>query len=235
MKPMATATSFVPVRRWMLSPSRSSGGDVPWKAAAGRRVQEYALVQIAAGGLLLALLVAMPLWASTESAAIAEIHPEDRPIDIVSGITYRAGARLQIPGTDWSFVVPDNWQSNRPDDADMPFLTPEEGKELGMIFPLAEVTREAVREQLGQPLSLLHGLSFVPAGLGVETEASIAQSYQGEEMAGRALAVIGPGTTAVIYFLMGPPQEASAFHSILEQLGQSTRFGDPGSGRDVGL
>jgi hypothetical protein len=184
---------------------------------------------------LLALGVAVPLWASTESAAIAENRAEDRPLEIVSGITYRAGARLKIPGTDWSFVVPERWQSNRPDDAEMPFLLPEEGKELGMIFPLTEVSREAVREQLSQPLSLLHGLSFVPAGPGVETDASIAQSYQGEEMAGRALAVFGSGNTAVIYFLMGPPQEASAFHSILEQLGQSTRFGDPGSGRDVGL
>ncbi len=232
---MATATSFVPVRRWMPPRSWSSGGDASWKAAAGGRRQGRAVVQIAAGCLLLALLFAVPLWASTESTAISETHPEDRPLEIVSGITYRAGARLKIPGTDWSFVVPDRWQSNRPDDAEMPFLMPEAGKELGMIFPLTEVTREAVREQLSQPLSLLHGLSFVPAGPGVETEASVAQSYQGEEMAGRALAVIGPGNIAVIYFLMGPPQEASAFHSILEQLRQSTRFGESGSGRDVGL
>ncbi len=232
---MATATSFVPVRRWIAPRSRPTGGVPSWKAAADPRAQKHTVVRIAVGCLLLALGVAVSLWASTESAAIAESRAEDRPIEIVSGITYRAGARLKIPGTDWSFVVPERWQSNRPDDVEMPFLLPEEGKDLGMIFPLTEVSREAVREQLSQPLSLLHGLSFVPAGPGVETDASIAQSYQGEEMAGRALAVIGSGDTAVIYFLMGPPQEASAFHSILEQLGQSTRFDDPGSGRDVGL
>jgi len=84
-------------------------------------------------------------------------------------------------------------------------------------------------------LSLLHGLSFIPSGSQVETEAWIAQSFVGEEMAGRALAVMGAGNTAVIYFLMGPPQQMSVFQSVLEQLGQSTRFGESGSGRDAGL
>jgi hypothetical protein len=181
------------------------------------------------------MVFALPVQASTESAAVAETHAEDPPLDIVSGITYRAGTRLRIPGTDWSFVVPDGWRGNRPDDAEMPFLMPEEGNALGMMFPLTGVTQDALREQLREPLSLLHGLSFVPAGSQVETDAWIAQSYEGEEMAGRALAVRGADNAAVIYFLMGPPQEMAVFHSVLEQLGQSTRFGGSGSGRDAAL
>jgi hypothetical protein len=117
----------------------------------------------------------------------------------------------------------------------MPFLIPEEGKELGMMFPLTGVTRDGLREQLREPLSLLHGLSFIPAGSQAETEAWIAQSYEGEDLAGRALAVMGAGDTAVIYFLMGPPQELPVFHSVLEQLGQSTRFSEAGSGHDAAL
>ncbi|MCC6966895.1 MAG: hypothetical protein IT391_11530 [Nitrospira sp.] len=191
--------------------------------------------QIAVGCLLLDMFFALPIHASMESVAVADTQNEDRPLDVVSGITYRAGTRLRIPGTGWSFVVPEGWQSNRPDDAEMPFLIPEEGKDLGMMFPLAEVTRETLREQLREPLSLLHGLSFIPSGSQVETEAWIAQSFEGEEMAGRALAVMGAGNAAVIYFLMGPPQQMAVFHSVLEQLGQSTRFGESGPGRDAGL
>ena len=227
---METATCFAPVHRWMPSRSRASGCGA-WLTVVSRSVVR----QIAVGCLLLDMFVALPIHASMESVAVADTQSDDRPLDVVSGITYRAGARLRIPGTGWSFVVPEGWQSNRPDDAEMPFLTPEEGKDLGMMFPLTEVTRETLREQLREPLSLLHGLSFIPSGSQVETEAWIAQSFVGEEMAGRALAVMGAGNTAVIYFLMGPPQQMSVFQSVLEQLGQSTRFGESGSGRDAGL
>ena len=227
---MATATSFAPVLRWMPSRSRASGGGA-WLTVVGRPVVR----QIAVGCLLLDMFFALPIHASMESVAVADTQSEDRPLDVVSGITYRAGTRLRIPGTGWSFVVPEGWQSNRPDDAEMPFLIPEEGKDLGMIFPLTEVTRETLREQLREPLSLLHGLSFIPSGSQVETEAWIAQSFEGEEMAGRALAVMGAVNAAVIDFLMGPPQQMAVFHSVLEQLGQSTRFGESGPGRDAGL
>ena len=213
-------------------PSRSRASSLgAWLTVVSRPLVR----QIAMGCLLLDMFFALPIHASMESVAVADVQSEDRPLDVVSGITYRAGTRLRIPGTGWSFVVPEGWQSNRPDDAEMPFLTPEEGKDLGMMFPLTEVTRETLREQLREPLSLLHGLSFIPSGSQVETEAWIAQSFVGEEMAGRALAVMGAGNTAVIYFLMGPPQQMSVFQSVLEQLGQSTRFGESGSGRDAGL
>ena len=184
------------------------------------------------------LFIPMPsasLWATSEPVAVDGDRQNGRPLDVDPGITYHGGTRLRIPGTPWSFVVPDRWKSNRPGDAEMPFLIPEEGKELGMIFPLTDVTRESIREQLSEPLSLLHGLSFIPAGSESETETSIARSYEGEDMAGRALAFLGPGNTAVIYFLMGPVEEASSFQAVLERLGDSTRFVDSVAGPQSGL
>ncbi len=232
---MATATSFAPVRRWMLFPSRCSGRALWRESAAGRGRHGSVIFQIAAASLLFPLLLADPATAASESMATDERVAEPRSIEIMAGVTYHAGTRLTIPGTAWSFVVPEHWQSNRPDDADMPFLAPEEGQDLGMLFPLNGVTRESVRDQLSQPLSLLHGISFIPAGSQVETETSIAQSYQGEDMAGRALAVLGPGNVAVIYFVMGPPHDAAFFQAVLEQLGQSTHFKESGAEHGVGL
>lgn len=235
MKPMATVTFFVPARRWRLYSDRFVGDDLLYGADARRLPRLRADLYIALGSVLLTLLLSVSVRADSSPVGTAEEQQEDRPLDIVSGMTYRAGTRVKIPGTDWSFVVPDRWQSNRPDDAEMPFLMPEEGKELGMIFPLTEVTRESVRDQFSQPLSLLHGLSFVPAGSETETEASIARSFQGDDMAGRALAVFGPGNTAVIYFLMGPSDQASGFQAVLERLAGSTRFVDSAPGHEVGL
>ena len=235
MKPMATATCFVPVRRWMLRSDRSVGGDFPCESSAGRLLLRSRVFGIAAGGLLLILLTSLSVGAYSASLEVGEIQADTRSVEVVSGVTYGAGTRLRIPGTTWSFVVPDRWQSNRPGDAEMPFLIPEEGKELGMIFPLTDVTRESIREQLSEPLSLLHGLSFIPAGSETETETSIARSYEGEDMAGRALAFLGPGNTAVIYFLMGPVEDASSFQAVLERLGNSTRFVDSVGGSQSGL
>ena len=231
---MATATSFAPVLRWILLPNRSADSGSSNGTATCRLLPE-AVRQVAAGCLLLALLFSLPAWAELESSVAVEAQPDASPLDVDSGVTHRAGARLRIPGTDWSFLVPAGWFSTRPEDSDLPFLMAEEGRGLGMMFPLTDVTRDIVRDHLSQPLSLLHGLSFIPAGSEVETDLSIARSYQGEELAGCALAVFGPGNTSVIYFLMGPPDEVSGYQSVLERLGQSTRFSSPVSGRDAGL
>ncbi len=235
MKPMATATSFAPVLRWILRPNRFVGGGSSTERATYLLPQRHAGFSVAAGCLLVPLLCSPLAWADVESGAVAETQQSSPILDVDPSVTYRAGARLRIPGTDWSFVVPAGWQSTRPEDSEMPFLIAEEGKGLGMMFPLTDVTRETVRDHLSQPLSLLHGLSFIPAGSEVETDLSIARSYQGEDLAGHALAVLGPGNTSVIYFLMGPPDEASGYQSVLEGLGQSTRLAASVSGGDAGL
>ena len=235
MKPMAIATSFAPVRRWMPLPSLYVRGRAFMATAAFRLPSVCAFLSVAAVCLLLTSTRSTSVYAGEEPAASADIRQEDRPRDVDAGVTYRAGTRLRIPGTDWSFVVPDRWQSSRPEDSEMPFLMAEEGKGLGMMFPLADVTREAVRDHLSQPLSLLHGLSFIPAGTEVETETSIARSYQGEERGRSRACRAWTWKRCVIYFVMGPPEEASGFEAVLERLGQSTRFADPIPGREIGL
>lgn len=219
----------------MLPPNVHVRGGVFVEAAVFRPTSACLVLPIAVFSLLLTSMSSTTVWAGSELAAAADIQQEDRPLEVESGVIYRAGTRLRIPGTAWSFVVPDRWQSNRPEDSEMPFLMAEAGKGLGMIFPLADVTREAVRDHLSQPLSLLHGLSFIPAGTEVETETSIARSYQSEDIVGRALAALGPENICVIYFVVGPQEEASGFEAVLERLGESTRFADPIPGHGIGL
>ena len=232
---MATAICFVPVRRWMPFPNGQGCGHVVAEPAAFCLPSVYLVLSIAILCGFLTSPGSTSVLAGVDPAATPESRQEDRPRDVDPGVTYRAGTRLRIPGTDWSFVVPDQWQSSRLEDSEMPFLMAQEGKGLGMIFPLADVTREAVHDHLSQPLSLLHGLSFTPAGSTVETDTSIARSYQGEDMLGRALAAFGPENRCVIYFIMGPREEAKTFETVLERLGASTHFADPTPGRESGL
>lgn len=235
MKPMETATSFAPVRRWTLLPNGRLRGGSSNGIAVFRPSHLCVVLLRLFCCILLASMLPPSVWARSGPVAIADPQQGDRPLDVAAGMTYRAGTRLRIPGTDWSFVVPDRWHGSRPEDSAMPFLIAEEGKGLGMIFPLADVNRESLRDQLSHPLSLLHGLSFIPAGSEVETETSIARSYQGDNMVGRALGLLGPGNVCVLYFFMGPPQEASNFEAVLERLARSTRFTDPIPGQGIGL
>lgn len=232
---MATEICSVPARRWMPLPNGMECGYVITKPAALRLLVVCLVVPIVVLGNLLPSQRWTFVWAGSGPTAAPHSREEDGPRDVTPGVTYRAGTRLRIPGTDWSFVVPDQWQSSRPEDSEMPFLVAQEGKGLGMIFPLADVTREAVHDHFSRPLSLLHGLSFVPSGSTVETDRSIARSYQGEDMLGRALAAFGPENRCVIYFIMGPQEEAGAFETVLERLAASTHFADPIPDRESGL
>lgn len=217
MKPMGTATSFVPALRWTRLPDARLRGDVLDRDIAGCP-PSFSVVSAAALCCLLLLL-------GFASGARAFPGSEEAFQEAQPGITYQAGTRLRISDTDWSFVVPNGWKSNRSEDSPMPFVYSEPGKALGMVFPMVDATRDSIREQLSQPLSLLHGLSFVPSGTEVETAHTMGRSFQSEELVGRALAVFGPEQACVLYFLMGPADEASDYDATLERLAASTRFG----------
>ena len=90
------------------------------------------------------------------------------------------------------------------------------------------MTRDAIRAQLEEPLSLLHGLAFVPAGSLKETNEAIGRSYSGEGMVGQALAVFGPDDVCVMYFIMGPVDELSTNETVLQALQRTTRFESAG-------
>jgi hypothetical protein len=158
----------------------------------------------------------------------------ERPaVDVEIGRSYAAGTRLRIPTTGWSFTVPDHWQSTRPPDSDLPLLMSEDGRSFGMMFPLQDTTRETIRQQLEEPLSLLHGLSFIPTGAVAETDGWIGRAYSGEGMIGQASAVFGPSGACLMYFIMGPADGTGNYDEVLSVLRDSTRFiepqGQPGS------
>ena len=99
-----------------------------------------------------------------------------------------------------------------------------------MIFPLAQVTADGVENELGQPVALSHGVSFVPTGILGRTETRLTRSYLSDSSIGRALALLGPANDCVIYFLMGPENEAGVYEQTLDELATSTRFVEESEG-----
>ncbi len=233
MKPMVIETCSAPVPRWRPHRSTQRRWGVPLRPF------------VACGALF--VLNALSVTVTTASVSSAEPSPKSgllvRPegIDVSSaervleaepGQVYGAGTRLRISPTDWSFAVPEAWKSSRPPESDLPLLMSLDGQGLGLIFPLRNVTREAIRAQLEEPLSLLHGLAFVPAGSLKETEGAIGATYSGEGMVGHALAVFGPDDVCVMYFIMGPGEEASDYDAVLQALQRTTRFEESRQGAE---
>ena len=157
--------------------------------------------------------------AASSSGATAEA-----PVDLSPGGNYAAGITVRIPGQGWSFQVPAQWHATVFEDAELPFLISDEGRSMGMMFPLAHATAEDIESELAQPLSLSQGVVFVPTGGLTRTESRLRRSYVSEATAGRALGVKGPADQWIIYFLMGPDDESGTFDSVLDQLADSTQF-----------
>jgi hypothetical protein len=149
----------------------------------------------------------------------------DAPVDLSPGGNYVAGTTVRIPGLGLSFKVPGQWHATVFEDAELPFLISDEGRSMGMIFPLSHASAEDVESELAQPLSLSQGLVFVPSGTLTRTDSRLRRSYVSEATVGRALAVNGPADQWIIYFLMGPPAESDSYDTILDRLADSTEFG----------
>lgn len=178
-----------------------------------------------AGGLgITGSIIPLAVWAESSTGAAADV-----PVDLSPGGNYTAGITLRLPGQGWSFTVPAQWHATVFEDAELPFLISDEGRSMGMMFPLIHATAEDVEHELAQPLSLSQGMVFVPAGTLIRTESRLRRSYVSDATVGRALAVKGPSDQWMIYFLMGPDSESGTYDGVLDRLADSTRF-DVGEG-----
>lgn len=160
----------------------------------------------------------------------SESRPAEGSVDLAPGGNYQSGTILHIPGRGFTFTIPHGWHATVFEDSELPFLISDEGRGLGMIFPLAQVTADGVENELGQPLALSHGVSFVPTGILGRTETRLTRSYLSDSSIGRALALLGPANDCVIYFLMGPENEAGVYEQTLDELATSTRFVEESEG-----
>ncbi len=178
---------------------------------------------------LIGVIGTCPPIAKAEEGS-SESPPAEESVDLAPGGNYQSGTILHVPGKGFTFTIPRGWHATVFEDSELPFLISDEGRGLGMIFPLAQVTADGVENELGQPLALPHGVSFVPTGALGRTDTRLTRSYLSDSSIGRALALLSPSRDCVIYFLMGPENEAGAYELTLDELATSTRFGEEPDG-----
>ncbi|HEX2055074.1 MAG TPA: hypothetical protein VHF07_01195 [Nitrospiraceae bacterium] len=197
-----------------MKPARPAG--IPLLACCRRRF-------LTIGILLSGVGLIGPLISSASAESSSEAI-RDAPVDVSPGGNYVAGTTVRIPGQRLLFKVPAQWHATVFEDAELPFLISDEGRSMGMMFPLSHASVEDIESELAQPLSLSQGLVFVPTGVLTRTDSRLRRSYVSESTVGRALAVNGPADQWIIYFLMGPAGESETYDAILDRLADSTEF-----------
>src|SRR5688500_7674896 len=85
-------------------------------------------------------------------------RPVEESVDLAPGGNYQSETILHIPGKGFTFTIPHGWHATVFEDSELPFLISDEGRGLGMIFPLASVTADVVEHELDQPLALSQGV-----------------------------------------------------------------------------
>ena len=162
----------------------------------------------------------------TISAGFAEEgsqKPSEQVVEAKPGRNYAGGTRVQLPAG-VSFLVPSDWSGGLPEGSEAFIVGSKTTPGFGMILGLVNVTLEDVSVRLAESQPLTHDLIFEPVGTVARADSILTASYTAGDKAGRALAVIGPSSQAIIYFFGGPAKEAASYERLLARLTASTRF-----------
>ena len=145
--------------------------------------------------------------------------------NIEPGQSSAAGTRLRIPKGTASFEIPSGWHAQRPEESEAIILLSEAGDGFIMIFPMLNLTEEALIALLGERQPITHDLVFEPSRPVTRVGNRVMADYKAGSFSGHAICLMGPGQESVLFFLASRPTDSDAPASVLEQLADSTEFG----------
>ncbi len=151
--------------------------------------------------------------------------------DLKAGPFYRAGTRVRSPFLGISFVVTNDWRVRLPVGSTVVHMDSAEKPGLGVLLLLETVTIEELESKLAQPQAFEEAYVLEPTD-DVEREGSrLSASYLHGDKVGRAVAMLGPSSQAIIYLITGPEEEADYYDRVLNSLAESTRFVEEATAR----
>jgi hypothetical protein len=158
--------------------------------------------------------LAEPPSHGTSGSPIVEMHP---------GLEYAPGTRISISKGHASFVVPDGWHAQLPEDSETIILVSESGVGFGMVMAL-NMTEEEMIGLMGEPQPMTHDMVFEPAGPVLKKGNRVTASYEAGPLTGRAVTVLGPTQQGVLFFLGRLRTEVQEPDRLLDELATSTEF-----------
>ena len=164
-----------------------------------------------------AVFLACLIWAP----AFAEV--------LIPGRTYAAGSAVEAPSLGLAFVTPQGWAGKFAEDANNKVLVmgSNDIEGVGLAILQTGQSPEQIAAGLAVPQNLGSGV-ILRATAPPEVQGSrVTARYQNNVYVGRALAVVGPNGSSVIFFFAGPFKNEAAYAQILEGLARTTGFAAP--------
>ena len=150
--------------------------------------------------------------------------------ELVHKRTYAGGAAVEASAIGVAFVIPEGFVGQYGEDAQSRLVlmrsTALEGQ--GIALLRTGQSPAQIAAWLAEPRDLGAGL-LQPTAPPEMQGARIACRYQNEANVGRALALIAPTGSSVIFFFVGPRKNDAAYAQLVEGLARSTTFGAPAS------
>ncbi len=154
-------------------------------------------------------LVTWLLWSGVEvlAGAQTECTPPDNETRVVpyeemrADHVYESGTRVRLPNGRASFVVPDGWRVQWPDQSEGIIGFSESGVGFVMVFMMRQATEEDLVALLAMPQPITHDLVYEPTGVAERKGQHLTAFYRAGSLSGEAVAVMGPDQEAVVYFL----------------------------------
>jgi hypothetical protein len=154
-------------------------------------------------------------------------HPEATPVEIEVGQSYGALTRVTSPNTGVSWVIPEDWTGGMPEASSAFLMASDAGEGAGAVLFIPETSVGKLAHDLDEVQDLGDGVVMEPMGEPVIGESRVLLDYENDLLEGRALALMGPGKLAVVFFLAGPPGNLDRLGGILESLASGARFPKP--------
>jgi hypothetical protein len=174
---------------------------------------------IARVGLFCAIVAVAASWTGTP--AFAEV--------LVAGRTYAAGTAVEAPSLGLAFITPQGWAGKFAQDANSKVLVmgSNDIEGVGLAILQTGQSPEQIAAGIAVPQNLGSGV-ILRATAPPEVQGSrVTARHQNNVYVGRALAVIGPNGSSVIFYFAGPFKNEAAYAQILEGLAQTTGFAPP--------
>lgn len=170
----------------------------------------------------------MRLAAVAASLSLTITHVASAAIE--PGVEYPAGTKVETPGTEVSFTIPEGWHGILPKGGTF-FVLGSQAQQAYIFVMAKKETLAETRKTLEKSLPLGNGLVLQPTGKIQSDARTFSGNYSvtGSErpLTGYVHTRVGTGDIGVTYVAISAPETASDVQDVVHKLSEETTLGQP--------
>lgn len=140
------------------------------------------------------------------------------------GHSYQAGTRVRVPNGEASFPIPPGWRGEQLDNMAAVLLVSEREAGFVLAFAILNQTEDELFALLSESQPITETLVLEPVGTVTRHGKKLTATYVAGTLAGRGVAVIGPGQQGILFLHGRPQKEPRPTLSLLDDLADQVQF-----------